>query len=63
MIELYQQGRISKEETINAASNRNDILMAIDYHDSEQANNGDSRLESSIISAIGVDKDIIGLKR
>ena len=63
LIELYQQGRISKEETINAASNRNDILMAIDYHDSEQANNGDSRLESSIISAIGVDKDIIGLKR
>lgn len=63
LIDLYRQERISKEETINAASNRNDILMAIDYHDANKLKQEDNKQQAQSSKDMSIDKDIIGLKR
>ena len=63
LIELYKKRRISKEEAINAASNRNDILMAIDYHDADTFNKSQHALGEDGTQTTEMDADIIGLKR
>ena len=62
LVELYGRGRISREEAINMATNRNDILMELDYHDAEKSNKTKSTLEA-VVKDKADDEGLIRLKR
>ncbi len=58
LLDLYATGKISKEEALNGATSRNDLLMALEYHEAEnKMSKGEER------SYIEEDKDIISLKQ
>ena len=57
LLSLYKRGKISKEEALNEATSRNDLLMDLDYH--EESN----RVSKDGESVYDKDSDeIIGLK-
>jgi twitching motility protein PilT len=58
LLELYATGKISKEEALNGATSRNDLLMALDFYEAEKKM--DKREEKSYVEE---DKDIIKLKQ
>ena len=62
LVELYGRGRISREEAINMATNRNDILMELDYHDAEKSNKTKGTLEA-VVKDKADDEGLIRLKR
>jgi twitching motility protein PilT len=57
LLDLYGKGRISKEEAILGSTSRNDITMALDFHDASESVKEAKRVESP-----PKDKDIIALK-
>ena len=58
LLDLYADGKISKAEALNDATSRNDLLMALDYHEAEKkVINGEEK------SYVGEDRDIISLKQ
>lgn len=59
LLELYATGKISRQEAINSATSRNDLKMALDYHDAGVSVDK----TNSQLDRIKEDKDIIALKR
>ena len=59
LLELYAIGKISRQEAINSATSRNDLKMALDYHDAGVSVDK----TNSQLDRIKEDKDIIALKR
>lgn len=57
LLDLYGKGRISKEEAILGSTSRNDITMALDFHDATE-----SIKEAKRVDSPPKDKDIIALK-
>lgn len=59
LLGLYAQGRITQAEAISGSTSRNDIAMALDFHNADKSQKeirkGDTVLATE-------DKDIIGLK-
>ncbi len=62
LVDLYQQGKISREEAINMASNRNDIIIELDYHDADNSRQQSGTLEA-VMEVKTNDEDLIRLKR
>ncbi|WP_024954982.1 type IV pilus twitching motility protein PilT [Sulfurospirillum arcachonense] len=58
LLDLYASGKISRESALNAATSRNDLLMALDFYEAEK--NMSTGREKSYIEE---DKDILGLKQ
>jgi len=56
LLDLYATGKISKEEALNNATTRNDLLMSIDFHDASKNHIPGEKVVSDD------DKDIIALK-
>lgn len=59
LLDLYAQGRITKEEAIIGSTSRNDIAMSLDFFDAKQSMKETQKNE---LPQRGHDKDIIGLK-
>lgn len=59
LLELYATGKISRQEALNSATSRNDLKMALDYHDAGASIDK----TNSQLDRIKEDKDIIALKR
>jgi len=58
LLDLYAGGKISREEALQGATSRNDLLMALDYYEAEKkVSKGEEK------SYIEEDKDIISLKQ
>jgi len=58
LLDLYSSGKISKEEALNGATSRNDLLMALDFYEAEH-----KMVKGKEQSYIEEDKDIIALKQ
>jgi twitching motility protein PilT len=58
LLDLYAIKKISKEEALNSATSRNDLLMALDFYDAKR--NKERGRDRTYIEE---DKDIIGLKQ
>lgn len=65
LLGLYAKGKISREEAIQSASSRNDIVIALDYYDADQGVKEALKAEKNSDEEIPkeADKDIIGLKK
>ena len=59
LLGLYAQGRITHAEAINGSTSRNDIAMALDFHDADKSQKEIRKSETPLKTE---DKDIIGLK-
>lgn len=58
LLELYANGKISKEEALNGATSKNDLLMALDFYEAQnKVTKGEERIYRE------EDKDIIALKQ
>ncbi len=59
LLDIYISGKITKEEALNGATSRNNLLMALDYYEAEQklAKGEEEKEEKK------VDEDIIALKQ
>lgn len=58
LLDLYANGKISKEEALNGATSKNDLLMALEYHKAKKR-----VIKGEVKSYIEEDRDIIGLKQ
>ena len=58
LLDLYADGKISKAEALSGATSRNNLLMALEYHEAEKkVRKGKEK------SYVEEDRDIIGLKQ
>ena len=59
LLDLYASGKISKEEALSGATSRNDLLMALEFHEAEKK----VAQKTSQKDYVEEDKDIISLKQ
>ena len=62
LIGLYAEGKISREEAIQASTSRNDITMALDFFDADKTQKEIRKTEEVSRPIRRDDSDIIGLK-
>ena len=62
LIGLYAEGKISREEVIQASTSRNDITMALDFFDADKTQKEIRKTEEVSRPIRRDDSDIIGLK-
>lgn len=58
LLDLYAQGKITKEEALNGATSKNDLLMSLNFYEAEKRT-----VNGEVKSYIEEDKDIIKLKQ
>jgi len=58
LLDLYADGKISKAEALSGATSRNNLLMALEYHEAEK-----KVRKGKEESYVEEDRDIIGLKQ
>jgi twitching motility protein PilT len=65
LLALYAEGKISRENAIQASTSRNDITMALDFYDADKTQKETRKEEArvSIKELKEIDKDILGLKQ
>ncbi len=59
LLDLYAQGRITREEALDNATSKNDLALEIEYYDAKVVKKRDN---SENIGTLKHDQDIIGLK-
>lgn len=65
LLNLYAEGRISRDEALKSATSRNDLTMALDFYDADKSQKEIRKSESAtnIKELQTYDKDIISLKK